>query len=348
MRGMGLRHVGNNKWLIDITIGRKERHRIVFEGTEKEAGIAYLQAKKQYGKKTRSIKLIEDLIEEYLEYSRLHDEPKTYKERKRTIFTHILPTFGRMHPDFISGEMLQVYQQRRLKEISASRHGNKGGRRMINLEIIYLRNLVSWAKEKGYCVDELSSVKPLKYKRPVPAVLDHETALMLVNAMEPYWRALYLCLYMGGCRQDEVKGLSWPKVYLRAKYMIVTGKRKKERLIPLNQNLWLALVAYNMSCVIASKNTLVFPSPRQNKAGQKGNKLVDIRKAIERAKARTGITEHITPHTLRHSFATSLLKKGKDLRTIQILLGHEDIATTQIYTHVDMGMMGDAVDALDE
>ena len=96
--------------------------------------------------------------------------------------------------------------------------------------------------------------------------------------MESYWRAFYLCLYLAGCRQDEIKSLTWPKVNLAAKYMIVTGKGGKERLVPLNDTLWAALVAHSMSQASAQKTKLVFPSHRT------GAKLVDIRKAIDRAK----------------------------------------------------------------
>ena len=187
-----------------------------------------------------------------------------------------------------------------------------------------------------------SKCRPLKYRRPVPAVLDHQTCLAIIDAMETYWKTFYLCLYLGGCRQDEIKRLTWLKVNLKARYMIVTGKRQKERMVPLNPTLWTALVAHNMSQVSAQMNRLVFPSPKTHA------KLVDIRKAIDRAKTKLGIADHVTPHKFRHSFASSLLRRGKDLRTIQTLLGHEDIATTQIYTHVDLGMLSDAVDSLEE
>jgi site-specific recombinase XerD len=339
---MGIKRIADEEFLIDISLGRSERHRVVFRGSEREAQIAYLRLRKQYGKKSTDIKLIEDALEEYLEHAKLHDEEKTYKERKRVFFGHLLGAFGRFHPDFISSDMIELYQKKRLAEIHETKHGNKGGHRMVNLEIIYLRGLVAWMKEKGYCNEDLSKCRPLKYRRPVPAVLDHQTCLAIIDAMETYWKTFYLCLYLGGCRQDEIKRLTWLKVNLKAHYMIVTGKRQKERMVPLNPTLWTALVAHSMSQVSAQMNRLVFPSPKTNA------KLVDIRKAIDRAKARLGIEDHVTPHKFRHSFASSLLRRGKDLRTIQTLLGHEDIQTTQIYMHVDLGMLADAVDSLEE
>ena len=170
MKGMAVRCLGENKWLIDIRLGRAERHRVVFEGTENEAQIYHLRLKKQFGKKSTGVELVEDLVEEYLEHSHLHDESSTYREKKRVFFSHVLGSFGRMHPDFITSEMLELYQKRRIAEIRAAGRGNKGGHRMVNLEIIYLRGLVSWAKEKGYCSDDLPRCEPLKYRRPIPAV----------------------------------------------------------------------------------------------------------------------------------------------------------------------------------
>jgi site-specific recombinase XerD len=92
---------------------------------------------------------------------------------------------------------------------------------------------------------------------------------------------------------------------------------------------------------IGHDHALVFPSLRT------GRKLKDIRRAIWGAKKRAGITRRVTPHMMRHSFATHLLEADKDLRTIQELMGHEEITTTQIYTHVSQVRKQDAIDSFD-
>ncbi len=85
----------------------------------------------------------------------------------------------------------------------------------------------------------------------------------------------------------------------------------------------------------------MFPSPKTK------NTLADIRRPIERAKKKAGITRNIHPHQLRHSFATHLLEEGNDIRFIQNLLGHEDISTTQIYTKVAMPALRNVVSTLE-
>jgi integrase/recombinase XerD len=141
-------------------------------------------------------------------------------------------------------------------------------------------------------------------------------------------------------------GLKVRDVNMDRRYIRVRGKGNKYRVVPMTDMLYEALVPMfdvNMRehlKKIGYDHTLIFPSLRT------GRKLTDIRKAIAGAMRRAGITRRITPHMLRHSFATHLLEADKDLRTIQELLGHEEISTTQIYTHVSQTKKRDAINGL--
>jgi site-specific recombinase XerD len=130
---------------------------------------------------------------------------------------------------------------------------------------------------------------------------------------------------------------------MAARRIRIHGKGNKTRIIPMTENLHAALKTHLSSSEPrpqGSGQDLVFPSPIT------GQKLTDIRRAIWGAAKRAGIRKTVTPHMLRHSFATHLLERGANLRTIQELLGHEAVTTTQIYTHVAFDEKRKAVDLL--
>jgi len=133
-------------------------------------------------------------------------------------------------------------------------------------------------------------------------------------------------------RKNEVFNLTWDDIFFEHGLIRVRkAKMNKERFVPMSQTLKKALL--HLKATRTDDNPLVFPSPKT------GKPLNDIRRVILRIAKRAGIERKITPHRLRHSFATHLLESGVDLKTIQALLGHEDIKTTQIYTKVAMPVL---------
>ena len=122
--------------------------------------------------------------------------------------------------------------------------------------------------------------------------------------------------------------------------MKLTGKGNKERIVPMTDRLRESMTG-QIACRKLIGATLAFPSIKDT-----AKKGTDMRRALWGAMKRAGITVRVTPHMLRHSFATHLLEAGQDLRTIQELLGHEEISTTQIYTHVQTDRKRKAVNAL--
>jgi integrase/recombinase XerD len=145
-------------------------------------------------------------------------------------------------------------------------------------------------------------------------------------------RAMLELLYASGLRVSELVGLRTADVDMERGFVRCLGKGSKERIVPVGEvaRTWLA----------------AYLSERERKGGKKGEVLFAgnsgaamtrqaVWKMIRRQAKQAGITERVTPHTLRHSFATHLLGGGADLRAIQEMLGHARITTTQIYTHVD-------------
>jgi len=154
-------------------------------------------------------------------------------------------------------------------------------------------------------------------------------------------KAILEILYSSGLRVSELVGLNHDDCDLFSALLRVRGKGKKERIVPVGQ------IALN--CL---KSYLDQKPPKESQPAIKkplfvsrlGGRLTDrsIRRMILKYVKRTGLGKEISPHTLRHSFATHMLDRGADLRSVQELLGHANLSTTQIYTHVTTQRLKDA------
>jgi len=146
-------------------------------------------------------------------------------------------------------------------------------------------------------------------------------------------RAMLELLYATGLRVSELVGLTLSELNLRQGVVRVVGKGGKERLVPLGEPAADALETY----LARTRPALVGKHPTDALfPGREGRALTrqSFWHAIRRYAVRAGIDKPLSPHTLRHAFATHLINHGADLRVVQMLLGHSDISTTQIYTHV--------------
>jgi len=146
-------------------------------------------------------------------------------------------------------------------------------------------------------------------------------------------KAMFELMYATGLRVSELTDLHLGQVHLEPGYLIVHGKGDKERLTPMGEYAADALKAYLQ---YGRSQLLRGRAPSEVFLNHRGRKLTrqGFWKLIKQYAVQAGIRQNLTPHMLRHSFATHLLENGADLRTVQALLGHVDISTTQIYTHV--------------
>ncbi len=177
----------------------------------------------------------------------------------------------------------------------------------------------------------------------VPHVLSPEQIDALLESpvdRDPFWRrdrALLELLYATGCRASELSNLKLDDVHLDEGYCLCRGKGDKERLVPLGRR---AVAAFRewLEKERPSLAARVESPPRWALLSYRGRRLRRERiwELLKRYVTRIGAPSGVSPHTLRHSFATHLLAGGADLRQVQEMLGHASIATTQIYTHVDM------------
>ncbi len=148
-------------------------------------------------------------------------------------------------------------------------------------------------------------------------------------------KAMLETLYATGCRASEVVGLKVEDVYLDAAFLRCTGKGNKQRVVPLGRPAVAALRTY----LGEGRPEFTAPPPHPtdvfvSKSGRPLGRLM-LWKIVKKYCKRAGLPTKVSPHTLRHSFATHVLAGGADLRTVQELLGHASIATTQLYTHID-------------
>jgi len=212
-----------------------------------------------------------------------------------------------------------------------------------------LRRFYAFLLEEGFRADDPSAALPRPVAaRPLPRVLGHQDVDALFAAVAQgveggsrkalRLAALVELLYGSGLRATEL--VSLPRNALRAgqPFVILAGKGGRERLVPVSARAEASVLRWRAE--VAPDSPWLFPARASHLS------RVRLHQLIRDLAAAAGIPpERISPHVLRHAFATHLLEGGADLRTLQALLGHADIATTQIYTHVDASRLVELVNA---
>ncbi len=143
-------------------------------------------------------------------------------------------------------------------------------------------------------------------------------------------------LYGAGLRISEAIQMKLVQIKWEEGLFLIEGKGKKQRLVPMGSK-----VLHSLTCYIETERPLFSPQSDTLLLNQRGTSLsrMGAWKIIQKLKVLSGINTHMSPHTFRHSFATHLIEAGADLRAVQELLGHSDITTTQIYTHIDQNYL---------
>jgi integrase/recombinase XerC len=211
-------------------------------------------------------------------------------------------------------------------------------RRTVARKMSALRSFLGWAAENDLIpASPADDVRVPKLDKPLPRVLKAADAARLCelppddDAIGLRDRALLELLYGSGLRVAEACGLELDDLDLPRRSLTVTGKGRKQRRLPMSAPAARALVSYVSQArpaLLKSATTAVFVNARGGPLSQRS-----VRAALAKYARAEGLPS-VSPHQLRHSFATHLLDGGADLRSVQELLGHENLATTQIYTHV--------------
>ncbi len=245
--------------------------------------------------------------------------------------------------DYLEGEGVSLDEAKESEITSHLFRLRQGGlsSRSVHRAISCLRGFFRFSVEEGLLsLDPTVHLQSPRFRPKLPQVLsvgEVERLLATPGGKTPREirdKAMLEVLYATGMRVSELVGLPLNSVDLTVGYVRCMGKGSKERIVPLGSSALFHLKGYLESArprLTAGKLTpSLFLGPKGRPLTRQG--FWRILRVYSR---RAGIQKRVTPHTLRHSFATHLLERGADIRSVQMMLGHADISTTQIYTHID-------------
>lgn len=209
----------------------------------------------------------------------------------------------------------------------------------VNRHIVSIRNYFKFLLRNGYIKENpCDDIVGLKMPKTIPHVLSEEDInklldIEVIDAKSSRNRAMLELMYSCGLRVSELLNLKINDIDFNMNIVKCFGKGSKERIVPLSDMATHYLKEYiDLYRVTLLKNNvsdILFLNTRGNSLSRQG--FFKILKELAREK---GINKDLSPHTIRHSFATHLINHGADLRSVQTMLGHENIKTTQIYTHI--------------
>ena len=244
---------------------------------------------------------------------------------------------NRIAPDDIDALAVRSY----LAFMSKSKLGRTSQARALSA----IRGLFRYACREGVVpANPAASIRSPKQPKNLPRHLrpgEIEALLEAASGEEPLQRrdrALLELLYASGLRVGEMSSLDWCDVDLDARTLRVIGKGGKERMVPFGLPAMAALRAWQAVCFELRRSTSSPTDADPVFLNYRGGRLSarSIRRVVDRYVTEASVAAGVHPHTLRHTFATHLLEGGADLRTIQELLGHSSLSTTQRYTHVEI------------
>lgn len=282
-----------------------------------------------------------DLYQEYLDWCKLHTLAGPNKEKTLRVRTYVWQYILRI----IGNDPVLNFDKNSVTLYQKTRQAQGVGNKTINNELFEVNSFRSWCRnEKDFDLDPIP-IKKLPHERPIPIILSLNEVISLVDVAPPYYKALYLCLYTLGWRFSEAQYLKGEYIDFENKTIKALQKGGTWKVSDLNK--WLAGALKKLK---TKPGEYVFKG-RRKMIDEKTGKMVpapiqDIRRPLARDTKAAGIKKHVNPHLLRHCIATHLLAKEKNLRTIQQLLGHAHIGTTQWYTQVNVNDIHEATETM--
>jgi site-specific recombinase XerD len=283
---------------------------------------------------------IEKLKKEYLEYLQIekNSSPKTIENYNRYLTLFIEQT-GLKNPLEITEK--KIHNFRLFLAQKTDQNGDFIGKRTQNGYIIALRNFLRYLSKKEIKSLSAEKIELSKTKDYNIEFLSPEEMKELLNTPSQGTfqgrrdRALLELLFASGLRVSELTSLDRNRINLKKREFSILGKGSKRRLVFISERAAFAVRRYLEKRV--DRDPALFIREVKDFSQPSGNLRLtprSVQRIIKKYALQAGIVKNVTPHVLRHSFATDLLQNGADIRSVQVLLGHSSINTTQIYTHV--------------
>jgi integrase/recombinase XerC len=202
------------------------------------------------------------------------------------------------------------------------------------------------AREHGFITNPFQGIRAPKSPKHLPKALSPDEAVQLVSVTDteedaPRDRAMLELFYSSGLRLSELTGLAVSDVKFDEGTVRVLGKGNKARIVPVGKFALEALAAWlKIRAEAETSDSALFVDRRGKRLSVR-----TVQRRVASWAARQGLTQHVHPHMLRHSFASHVLQSSGDLRAVQEMLGHASISSTQVYTHLDFQHLAQAYDA---
>jgi len=310
------KHPSRDGWqMIKISHGRKGRAEYIpYCGSKDNARAFELEIR---GKTNRTDPGFPDLLPEFKISYKNRVRANTYKSLEYSL-KHLTPFFGGLKIRNIVPTIIEQYKAQRLAD------GVK--KRTINIELSALSAYITWIND----TTGSDYPRPKKFGKKetapdMPQVLSLHEICGIMEQLSGDLKTMIALMGFCGLRKGEVLGMTAAQIDGDGQCIRVVGKGGKWRMVPVADP---QLMAALTRLAEAHQTGPLFVSPRTGRA------WVNIKTALQAAAKRASISKKVSPHLLRHSFATALVNDGADIRIIQELLGHAEIATTQIYTHI--------------
>ncbi|GLQ33051.1 tyrosine recombinase XerC [Litoribrevibacter albus] len=273
-----------------------------------------------------------------------------YLTNVRQVSEHTISNYQRdltRFIDFLTHQRLSSWEQvdaGHIRFFSAFLKRQNLSGKSIQRNLSACRSLFSYLNKEGLCkTNPAQAVSAPKADRKLPGTFDADQINALLDFTPEDWidfrdKAIMELFYSSGLRLSELVSLNIQNLDLKSGQLVVTGKGNKTRALPIGRHALKAIEEWMLHRPLDAEHAL-FTTQQGQRLKQRSVQL-----RLKHWAMKQGITGNLHPHKLRHSFASHMLESSSDLRAVQELLGHEDISTTQIYTHLDFQHLAQVYD----